>query len=360
MLPEETHPSVSIITFSNKMDKLQFNFEEDSLYSPLSPDVIDISSGSEDAFSIAPGNTQQLEEKFRVNPAGSNLMAAFVGSSMATLYPNSTVPQGNHETTVAGGSQIEKNLMELMSDPRDEPTDSPASFVDSEFEESNLFPWMDNRGPAQDTNHYGRPCVRVMPVLRENQDENGILPTPMSEQTPSGGPDPSVMQNTLTNDNMEYEPHDVGAQSQIPVPRNMQGFSLSPMLFPMQITDTAQEMHQTPLIMQQTAQIGFPFNTVHSSNVLLIPPSERQGIRLLPTVMPNVAGYCELCGKCFDQVALETLGQYLVATEYESETVKERKMRSKAFIHGFEAALFLFKNAGLSHPPRCDGSGVQL
>ena len=99
------------------MDKLQFNFEEDSLYSPLSPDVIDISSGSEDAFSIAPGNTQQLEEKFRVNPAGSNLMAAFVGSSLATLYPNSTVPQGNHETTVAGGSQIEKNLMELMSDP---------------------------------------------------------------------------------------------------------------------------------------------------------------------------------------------------------------------------------------------------
>ena len=342
------------------MDKLQFNFEEDSLYSPLSPDVIDISSGSEDAFSIAPGNTQQLEEKFRVNPKGSNLMAAFVGSSLATLYPNSIVTQGDHETTVAGSSQIEKDLMELMSDPRDEPTDSPTSFVDSEFEESNLFPWMDNSGLTQDTNHYGRPCVRVMPVLRENQNESGVLPTPMPEQTLNGGPDLPVMQNTLTNDTMEYEPHDVGAQMQIPVSRNMQGFSLSPMLFPLQMADTAQEMHRTPLMIQQTTQIGFPFNTVHSSNVLLIPASERHGIRLLPTVMPNVAGYCELCGKCFDQVALETLGQYLVATEYEGETVKERTIRSKAFIHGFEAALFLFKNAGLSHPPRCDGSAAQL
>ena len=42
------------------MDKLQFNFDEDSLYSPLSPEVIDISREAEKVFSIAPGNVSQL------------------------------------------------------------------------------------------------------------------------------------------------------------------------------------------------------------------------------------------------------------------------------------------------------------
>ena len=76
--------------------------------------------------------------------------------------------------------------------------------------------------------------------------------------------------------------------------------------------------------------------------------------------MANVAGYCDLCGKCYNQIALETLGECLVATEYEGETVKERAIRSRAIIHGFEAALLLFKNAGLSLPSICDGSVVQL
>ena len=107
-------------------------------------------------------------------------------------------------------------------------------------------------------------------------------------------------------------------------------------------------------------QLGIPFCVTHSTNLILIPARERQGMRLLPTVMSNVAGYCDICGKCYDQFAMETLGEYLMATEYEGETVKERAIRSRAFIHGFEAALFLFKNAGLLHPSRCDGSVVQL
>ena len=57
-------------------------------------------------------------------------------------------------------------------------------------------------------------------------------------------------------------------------------------------------------------QIGFPFHVTHSPNLLLIPVNER----LFPTVMPNVAGYCERCNKSYDQVALETLGEYLAPT----------------------------------------------
>ena len=71
-------------------------------------------------------------------------------------------------------------------------------------------------------------------------------------------------------------------------------------------------------------QIGFPFHVTHSPNLLLIPVNERMNIRLFPTVMLNVAGYCDRCIKYYDQVALETLGEYLSATAYEGETVRDR------------------------------------
>ena len=69
------------------MNKIQFNVDEDCLYTPISSDVVDISSESEDAFSIEPGANTQLEERFRINPAGSNLMSAFVGTTTAILFP---------------------------------------------------------------------------------------------------------------------------------------------------------------------------------------------------------------------------------------------------------------------------------
>ena len=43
--------------------------------------------------------------------------------------------------------------------------------------------------------------------------------------------------------------------------------------------------------------------------------------------MPNVAGHCDQCGKTYDQVALETLGNYLAATAYGRETVRDRGVR---------------------------------
>ena len=95
-------------------------------------------------FSIVPGDTSQLGEKFRVNPAGSNLMSAFVGSSLATLFPNSTVPVERSDAASVEGTQIERDLIELMDDVQDDTTYSPSSFIDSEFEEANLFPWTEN------------------------------------------------------------------------------------------------------------------------------------------------------------------------------------------------------------------------
>ena len=147
------------------MDKLQFGIDEDSLYSPKSPDVVDISSDTEDEFSIAPGDIAQLNERFRVDTAGSNLMSAFMGAATATLYPDTEISSGHESTTITSGTQLERELMDLIGAPQNEPTDSPCSFIDSEFEEGNLFPWTMGNGSERTTNNYGRPTARV-PQLR--------------------------------------------------------------------------------------------------------------------------------------------------------------------------------------------------
>ena len=72
--------------------------------------------------------------------------------------------------------------------------------------------------------------------------------------------------------------------------------------------------------------------------------------------MPNVAGFCNWCGKCYDQISLEILGEYLIATAYDAETVRDRGVRSCAFIDGFVAALFSFKRAELSQSHSCAGA----
>ena len=341
------------------MNKLQFDIDEDSLYSPISPDVVDISSGSEGDFSIAPGDIAQLDERFRIDTAGSNLMSAFMGAATATLYPDTGISSGHEYATITSGTQLERELMYLIGTSQNEPTHSPSSFIDSEFEEGNLFPWTMGNGPERTTNSYGRPTARVPPTQTTSSSDQGILPRPTPVYPPNYRQELTGLQHQQTSEPMEQEVWSDTVPQQRSSRDNIMGFNLSPMLFPLNIGGTNHGIQHMAQLIQPTVQLGFPFSTTHSTNSILIPAKERHSIRLIPTVMANVAGYCEFCGKCYDQIALETLGEYLVATEYEGETVKERTIRSRAFIHGFEAALFLFKIAGLSHPSRCDGSVVQ-
>ena len=60
-----------------------------------------------------------------------------------------------------------------------------------------------------------------------------------------------------------------------------------------------------------------------------------------------------------DEVALDALAAYTATTEYPGETVRDRNIRSRAYLDGFEAALICFKNAGLTQPRPCVGSAVQ-
>ena len=92
-------------------------------------------------------------------------------------------------------------------------------------------------------------------------------------------------------------------------------------------------------------------NAQHQRNLL-----RRQ---LNPPVMPHVQGNCHWCGRTYDEVALVALAAYTATTEYPGETVRDRNIRSRAYLDGFEAALVCFKNAGLSQPRACFGSAVQ-
>ena len=116
-------------------------------------------------------------------------------------------------------------------------------------------------------------------------------------------------------------------------------------------------VHQMQPVPQSQLQQVFPMQATHSTNVLLLPSSERDLYSLTPTVMPNIAGFCNWCGRTtYNQIGLETLGEYLLATAYGGETVKDRNVRSRAFIDGFEAALFALKNAGLPQHRSCVGA----
>ena len=90
------------------MNNLQFAMEDDTLYSPLSPDVIDISSNSDNEFLVEQGNVPQLLDRVRANTTQGNPMTAFVGSAAALLFPsggNGVPPQDAIEVR---GTRIER------------------------------------------------------------------------------------------------------------------------------------------------------------------------------------------------------------------------------------------------------------
>ena len=138
------------------MNILRCKSDEGFLYSPISPDVVDISSDSDHAFFITSGNIGQLDEIFRIYPAGSNLMSAFMGSTKASLYPDTATTLERGETAGTPEAQLERDFMELIEGSRDNQIFSPNSFIDSEFEDGNLFPWTTNSAPEENVNNYGR------------------------------------------------------------------------------------------------------------------------------------------------------------------------------------------------------------
>ena len=94
---------------------LQFNLDKDIGDSPISPEVINISSEAGEEFTVEPSNTAQLKEKFRINTIESNIMTAFVGSATASLFPPSN-KAGQQESIDTSGTRIETGIMELIEE----------------------------------------------------------------------------------------------------------------------------------------------------------------------------------------------------------------------------------------------------
>ena len=338
------------------MNPLQFSLDEDLGYLPISPDVIDISSESGEEFTVEPGNTAQLDEKFRIDTRGSNIMTAFMGSATASLFPPS-ISVDYQETIDTAGSYIEREIMELLEE---NPLSSPVSiqsFVDSEFEEVDMPPESPETEANVRVNSYGRPVAAILPIPRASVQQQAGTFRPVPTYPPNFVQGSSNFHQTQADNTNAQEGSNLPSYETEEVP-----YPITSDITPMVIHLPPRNMGIVPINfnghIHQNAQFGFPFNILHSSKVLLMPVNARQNFRLFPTIMPNVAGFCDWCGRIFDQVALETLRDYLGATAYNEETVRDRGVRSRAFIDGFEAALFIFKNAGLSRPQRCDGSGV--
>ena len=351
------------------MNKLQFNFDEDSLYSPLSPDVVDISSDSENGFLVEPGNILQIEERFRANPMGQDAMTAFIGPTAALLFPSNSVSVPQTDTIDTAGTRIEQELMELVVENQ---LPSPIflfSFIDSEFEEATSSPDEPSVNSNSRVNSYGRPTAAILPTPRnaEHQPDGGsghlpTYPPNFHAETSSFQPWHTIVPVEQDNPRSSTENADWTNIHVMPMYEELNNTvvnNMTPLVIQLPPRGAPSMIQRITAPAHPAVQIGFPFHVTHSPNLLLIPVNERMNIRLFPTVMPNVAGYCDRCNKSYDQVALETLGDYLAATAYEGETVRDRGVRSRAFKDGFEAALFCFKSAGLSEPQRCDGAVVQ-
>ena len=82
---------------------------------------------------------------------------------------------------------------------------------------------------------------------------------------------------------------------------------------------TVQGGHPVQPLPQQVLSV----RTTHSTSVPLLLASERNLYRLSPTVMPNIAVSCNWYGRTYNQIGLEILREYLLATGEDAETVRD-------------------------------------
>ena len=337
------------------MNSLQFNLEDSPLMSIESPGIIDVSSDSGEEFLVQPGDLPVLQERFRVGGPRTDAMTAFMGAASATLFPPQSVEDSLHETIDTAGTNIERQLMEVIDEHNFGRELSSTSFIDTEFEDSPMSPPESERPTRVQMNSYGRPTAPILPTPRTDNQQLTNVNRPIPTYPPNFANNSTNFQIWHPDGPSQQDMH----HNQNRMRNDLPTYDNAPLMI--QIPP-----HQgNPITMQQNigtnpvAFPNFPLQVSHSTNLLLLPSNERQMYRLIPTVMPHVAGFCDWCGKSYDLIALETLGRYLVATAYDAETVRDRGVRSRAFIDGFEAALFSFKGAGLSQPQGCSGPVVQ-
>ena len=299
-----------------------------------SPSIIDISSESGEEFTVEPGDVGAIEERFRAEAPGSSAMFAFVGAAATTLFPQSTFQQADTELIDTAGSQIERQLLDLIDEHHGNHSMTPSSFVSSEFEESPESPDDQETTQQPPLNSYGRPSAAILPTPRGRGRGRGRPGRPQPNYPPGFSAENSNFTNlgdnvaevqtagqNNVNNYLQNRPPGAFTNSHLanpnrpanPVPLMIQIPSVIPNFVAVHNDPPAPPFLQQAYVVQMA----------HRTNVKLIPAEERNVYRLSPTVMPNIAGFCDWCGKTYDQIALEILGEYLLVTSYEAETVRD-------------------------------------
>jgi len=315
-------------------------------------DLVNISSSSEDSPMVQRPNFDEIEERFRSVVPRTDVMTAFLGPEVAPLFAHEmfNIPDETPAVNLSG-TAIEREMNAMMGDLDDFPDLSLSSINNSTPEEDrgrdimvnveqyaeDVFP---TALPSPITNERVIPTypqsrsaqqVNNPPALPPNQQMPVTLPAQlqMPQPYPHFAPGPYQTQSNLSYGN---PPCNIGV-----LPHSVIPYPYVPYHVPYQETRYNHEHISLPTNMFAN---GLP-------------------MQMSPPVMPYVAGACAVCKKTYDQIAVEILIEYVGTTEYPEETIKDRNVRSRAFIDGFEAAVFTLKNAGLSRSYVCDGSVVQ-
>ena len=279
---------------------------------------------------VEPLSVNDLDERFRSAPYPlTDMSTAFMGATGAVLFPSSTDPQaGDDQQIDTRNSLIENELMDLMGDVSNI---SSLTFIGSSEEEDNSFFGANFANVDQaDRNSYGRPVQRVQPMVRTSRVTRAAVNRPI---VPSYRSAFSVV---------------------IPEQRRAPEIQTHP---PMQANYLPMPV---PFYPNNWNNITHPQQNFHGQTQFQ-PQGPLNGpiLQMNPPVMPEVAGFCAGCSKTCDKIAVETLTHYVAWSEYPDETIRDRNVRSRAFVDGFGAALICFKNAGLSPAYPCEMSGVQ-
>ena len=98
-------------------------------------DLMNISSSSEEGFTVEHFSLPEREDRFRVAPSSiTNMPTAFMWSAEASLFVTNSVDARSTGCKDTRGTSIESELMDLLSDI---PDISPTTFIDSSDEEIN-------------------------------------------------------------------------------------------------------------------------------------------------------------------------------------------------------------------------------
>ena len=173
------------------MNNLQFAIEEDTLYSPLSPDVIDISSNSYSEFLVEPGNVFQLLDRFRASVADGDPMNAFVRSTAALLFPSGGNEVPTQDTIDVRGTRIERELMDLVEEDLPSTPSSLPSFIDRGLELENEPSNYPNPETDIRLNSYGRPTAAILPTPRNAEHQSDTASQPVPTYPPNYHPNSS-------------------------------------------------------------------------------------------------------------------------------------------------------------------------